>query len=984
MAALPQKQIQQVVKGEAGLMEMFSPVKGASEKMSWFDAKLKEVKRGNLGLNKDVVLGSVVATVEKVEEVKKSADGMMDLFSPLAPNRVIPHPTTTTSQVQRARTPPSPTSRVVSSTSGAEERKKFEGVMMGPMERLQSAVKSLRESSAPGTPTPSHAVISGGKSVKEQRVENISPPTLMKEEKKEVLEPVASASTINPQQPPPTSLFSFNGNPSVSAPNSKPIGGLVGKSESENTSSLTQKKQSEKLKMDSLLQTLPQERQHQAADISDAPTLTSFTAAGVSQKLLEGVIEESLEDFRRQIRDEIQNMHLEILRQFCIQKNEIESLFEKYSPTRRLEEELRELREENARLRYPRSRSRHQSPPDSADQVRPPSSKRKRARHKGDRLERHNDHRASIPSKDTTTETLQPPPTHLNGKPVTVRDARVAEEFDHSQIPETHKKALKLIPELRGHHVCMHYREANIKTFKNDVTFVTLATRDRLQGLEAIYKNWSGVVHLAYYIQSTSDVEYLESFLRQRSLEQDEGRRKLTVHIVWRDGDEQFPINLLRNVGQEGVKTTHMFHCDIDFVPSLGMREVLVDKYAYLLSKARASKIMLVVPAFEVVPAGSRYPILWSDVGAVAGLTIEAKNVTSADQMVLGELEDLEDDANEDRSETTDELSVQDLRNEEDVVPLNVDELTGRADLKSLPPFPHPWPTTKTKKTLAIPSSAAEAKRMLVNYELRAFHARCRLCQSSTNLLRWVTSPTPYTLEGEIPETYEPYVILPTSHAIRWNEHFSGYGRDKTLYFYELRTLLSFSTLVLPDLFITHSEHTLSEEAKTFRQKNSLETRVARIVVYDLLQDLLDSKYRSFNLLPQGHEVVVMRREDERKERNVGIEKSLETLSAKRKAKGKKDGEVEGVKLLRDLLGMERLELRITPSSIGIQETSDIGAERLESGVVGAETDSLDSPQIYTLFIAKVFVGLLLLAVIRMCYRRRFRWRKKKRICSAC
>jgi hypothetical protein len=41
---------------------------------------------------------------------------------------------------------------------------------------------------------------------------------------------------------------------------------------------------------------------------------------GLSQRLLEGVIEECLEDFRRELRDEIQNMHLEILRQFCIQK----------------------------------------------------------------------------------------------------------------------------------------------------------------------------------------------------------------------------------------------------------------------------------------------------------------------------------------------------------------------------------------------------------------------------------------------------------------------------------------------------------------------------------------------------------------------------------------------------------------------------------------------------------------------------------------
>ncbi|KAJ3043226.1 Protein nedd1 [Rhizophlyctis rosea] len=73
--------------------------------------------------------------------------------------------------------------------------------------------------------------------------------------------------------------------------------------------------------------------------------------ANIQYTLLENVIDECLQDFRMQMREDIQNMHLELLRQFQIQKNEIEELFQQYSPTAAMVAELNALREENARLR---------------------------------------------------------------------------------------------------------------------------------------------------------------------------------------------------------------------------------------------------------------------------------------------------------------------------------------------------------------------------------------------------------------------------------------------------------------------------------------------------------------------------------------------------------------------------------------------------------------------------------------------------------
>ncbi|KAJ3126403.1 Protein nedd1 [Irineochytrium annulatum] len=71
----------------------------------------------------------------------------------------------------------------------------------------------------------------------------------------------------------------------------------------------------------------------------------------VGHKVLEGIVEECLSDFKAELRGEIQDMHLELLRQFHIQKNELEAVFQKYAPSQALMDEVKALREENARLR---------------------------------------------------------------------------------------------------------------------------------------------------------------------------------------------------------------------------------------------------------------------------------------------------------------------------------------------------------------------------------------------------------------------------------------------------------------------------------------------------------------------------------------------------------------------------------------------------------------------------------------------------------
>ncbi|KAI8898576.1 WD40-repeat-containing domain protein [Globomyces pollinis-pini] len=68
-------------------------------------------------------------------------------------------------------------------------------------------------------------------------------------------------------------------------------------------------------------------------------------------KVIRNVVEEVMVDFQESIRQDVQNLHIELLREFQIQQNEIRNIIEQTVPTQELVQLLRELREENKLLR---------------------------------------------------------------------------------------------------------------------------------------------------------------------------------------------------------------------------------------------------------------------------------------------------------------------------------------------------------------------------------------------------------------------------------------------------------------------------------------------------------------------------------------------------------------------------------------------------------------------------------------------------------
>ncbi|RHZ57116.1 hypothetical protein Glove_393g13 [Diversispora epigaea] len=79
---------------------------------------------------------------------------------------------------------------------------------------------------------------------------------------------------------------------------------------------------------------------------------TADTATNFQLQVIGNVVDECLQEFRISLRNDIQNMHLELLRQFHLQKTEMEMMFLKYcGETMSLREEIEKLREENQRLK---------------------------------------------------------------------------------------------------------------------------------------------------------------------------------------------------------------------------------------------------------------------------------------------------------------------------------------------------------------------------------------------------------------------------------------------------------------------------------------------------------------------------------------------------------------------------------------------------------------------------------------------------------
>uniref|UniRef100_A0A3B4A2R5 Uncharacterized protein n=1 Tax=Periophthalmus magnuspinnatus TaxID=409849 RepID=A0A3B4A2R5_9GOBI len=86
-------------------------------------------------------------------------------------------------------------------------------------------------------------------------------------------------------------------------------------------------------------------------NIAETASQNGAPFTSLQMHFIQNMIHETLEDFRDSCHKDIINLQVEMVRQFCIQLNEIHSLIENYSVNEALVEEVQKLREENQKLR---------------------------------------------------------------------------------------------------------------------------------------------------------------------------------------------------------------------------------------------------------------------------------------------------------------------------------------------------------------------------------------------------------------------------------------------------------------------------------------------------------------------------------------------------------------------------------------------------------------------------------------------------------
>ena len=137
-----------------------------------------------------------------------------------------------------------------------------------------------------------------------------------------------------------------------------------------------------------------------------------------------------------------------------------------------------------------------------------------------------------------------------------------------------------------------------------DVTLVSQLSMDRLLTLKPILQHWVGPVSLALYTTDTDAwkfLDYLNSLpliIRKRT--------NLSVHVVYSDHHDFYPVNYLRNVALNASNTPFVFFSDIDFVPMLKLYSYVREGIKVL--RPDSKKRALVVPAFESTKYKLGYP----------------------------------------------------------------------------------------------------------------------------------------------------------------------------------------------------------------------------------------------------------------------------------------------------------------------------------------------------------------------------------------
>ena len=147
------------------------------------------------------------------------------------------------------------------------------------------------------------------------------------------------------------------------------------------------------------------------------------------------------------------------------------------------------------------------------------------------------------------------------------------------------------------------------------VTMASVASIDRFLVVLYSVAHWEGAVSLAFYAREERERELLRAFIL-KVLQPFCGRRMQALSVTLMSECREpgasevldFPINALRSAALSSARTDIVLYTDIDFIPSAGAKEIILDYFE--ADSDRASRDLLVLPCFWTVDGGlSQWPL---------------------------------------------------------------------------------------------------------------------------------------------------------------------------------------------------------------------------------------------------------------------------------------------------------------------------------------------------------------------------------------
>merc|ERR1719322_1029686 len=114
----------------------------------------------------------------------------------------------------------------------------------------------------------------------------------------------------------------------------------------------------------------------------------------------------------------------------------------------------------------------------------------------------------------------------------------------------------------------------------------------------------------------------------------------------------------------------------------------------------------------------------------------------------------------------------------------------------------------------------------------------------ATDYARWRTATTPYRISWE--PDFEPYLVLPTKFAPKFDTRFAGFGWNKVSYTMELEAM-GFDFVVLPNVFAIHMPHAPSLDIAKFRSSDNYR-RCLRLLKEAFVEDMRKRYNRTFRI----------------------------------------------------------------------------------------------------------------------------------------